>query len=221
MEKYKVAIVDDHQLFRDGLREIINGFPSYEVIMDAGDGQAFIDKLNQVQRPDIVLLDVNMKPMDGYATAQWLRTNQPNILVLALSMYDSEVAVIRMLKSGARGYLQKDVRRQELHDALIMLTRKGYYSSDMVSGSLMHMIGSFDNNADAKHAKEVISLTAREMEFLRLACSEWTYKEIADQMGVSRYTVDGYRDSLFDKLQVKSRVGLVLYAIRQNIFMVQ
>ena len=161
--------------------------------------------------PNIVLLDINMPVMDGYATAAWIKTNYPEIKVLALSMYDDEEAIIKMLKNGARGYILKDSHPSELKAAIESLASKGFYYSEMVTGRLMRTI--MDENGKAGED----GLSERESEFLKLAATEMTYKEIAEQMHLSPRTIDGYRDALFEKLSIKSRVGLVLYAIKNGI----
>lgn len=221
MKKNKIALVDDHKLFRDGLMEIINGFNEFEVVLEAGDGKEFISKLDLQNLPDIVLLDINMKGMDGYQTAEWLKANHHAIKVLALSMYENEAAVIRMLRNGVKGYLLKDIKKQELHNALSFLTLKGYYYSEVLTGNLIHAINHLDAPNDINKLKEIVALNPREIEFLKLVCSELTYKEIAEKMCLSSHTIEGYRDHLFTKLQIKSRVGLVLYAIRNKVFILE
>ena len=120
-----------------------------------------------------------------------------------------------MLKNGAKGYLLKDSEPSELQDAIVALMKKGYYYSDLVSGKLINAINKIDD--DGSDLKNLIKLTNREIDFLKYTCTELTYKEIADELCVSPRTVDGYRGDLFEKLQVKSRIGLVIYAIRNGI----
>jgi two-component system, NarL family, invasion response regulator UvrY len=220
MDKAKLAIVDDHKLFRDGLTELINGFNEYKIIIEADNGADFIKQLDQRGIPDVVLLDINMKEMDGYQTAAWLKEHHPEVRVLALSMYENENAIIRMLKAGARGYVLKDIRKKELKEALASLVSKGYYYTEMITGRLIHVVSTLDDARPGQSVKELVSMTDREIEFLKLACTELTYKDIAERMNLSSHTIDGYRDALFEKLNVKSRIGLVLYAIRNKIVMV-
>ena len=130
-------------------------------------------------------------------------------------MYDNETSIIRMLKCGAKGYILKDSEPAELKAAIHALMDKGFYYSDLVSGKLMHAINNLDDDSDG--LKSLVPLNDRETEFLKLACSELTYKEIADKMFVSPRTIDGYRDALFEKLNIKTRVGLVMYAIKNGI----
>jgi two-component system invasion response regulator UvrY len=221
MTKIKVGLVDDHKLFREGLHELINGYPEFSVIVEADHGKDLISKISPKRVPDIILLDINMKEMDGFQTAEWLKVNYPTVRILALSMYENENAVIRMLRLGARGYILKDIRKQELHQALLSIAEKGYYFTELITGKLIHAINTFDGTQSDNAIKEVNVLSAKEIDFLRLACTELTYKEISEKMHVSPHTIDGYRDSLFEKLHVRSRVGLVLYAIKNKIFHVE
>ena len=114
MDKIKLAVVDDHLLFRDGLTELINDFSEYNVIIEAENGTDFIEQLVTKGTPDIILLDINMKKMDGFETAEWLKEHYPEIKILVLSMYENENAIIRMLRAGARGYVLKDIRKESL-----------------------------------------------------------------------------------------------------------
>jgi len=217
MDTIRIAIVDDHKLFRDGLAELINGFSGYSVIMEADNGRDFIEQLDKQGVPDIILLDINMKEMDGFETAAWLGEHYPEVKILVLSMYENENAIIRMLRSGARGYVLKDIRKQELEQALSALVTKGYYYTEMVTGKLIHAIHTSNHERPGQTRKDLVSLNNREIEFLKLVCTESTYKDIADKMCLSVHTIDGYRDELFEKLNVKSRIGLVLYAIKNKI----
>ncbi len=220
MDKIRIAIVDDHQLFRDGLSELINGFGHYKVVIEADNGLDFIRQLDDVA-PDIVLLDINMKKMDGFETAEWLKEHHPDIKILVLSMYENENAIIRMLKYGARGYVLKDIRKKELEQALSSLVTKGYYYTEMITGKLIHVINSMDEVKPGQSIRDLVSLNQREIEFLRLACTELTYKDIAEKMHLSVHTIDGYRDALFEKLHVRSRIGLAVYAIKNKIALIE
>src|SRR5687767_1753741 len=210
-----LVLVDDHVLLRNGLAALINSFSNFSVLFEADHGIDFMNKLKPDQLPDIVLLDIHMPEMDGYETAAWIKQNHPQIKVLALSMYDNESAIIRMFKAGARGYILKDSDPYELETALNALVTKGYYYTEMVTGRLIHSINAMDD--EDSPVKSLIQLNEREINFLKLVCSELTYKEIADQMVLSPRTIDGYRDALFERLNVKTRVGLVMYAISSGI----
>lgn len=210
-----MALVDDHVLLRNGLAGVVKTFGDYEVLFEANNGKHFIEQLEEHELPEIILLDINMPEMDGFETATWLKKMHPQVKVLALSMYDNENAIIRMFKAGAKGYILKDCDPQELRTALDSVVRKGYYYSETVTGRLIHTINQLDE--EESNIKQLVQLNEREIEFLKLACTEMTYKEIADKMFLSPRTIDGYRDSLFEKLNAKTRVGLVMYAIRNGI----
>jgi DNA-binding NarL/FixJ family response regulator len=214
-EPVKVALIDDHKLFRKGIVELINGFTGFTVIWEANNGKEMTLKIVPGDMPQIVLLDINMPVMNGYDAAAWLKANWPDIKILALSMDDNEESIIKMLKAGAKGYILKDADPAELQAALHSVATKGFYYSELVTGTLLNSI----RNPEAKQSGSA-ALNNREIEFLKLACTELTYKEIADQMNLSARTIDGYRESLFEKLEVKNRVGLVLYAIKHGIITV-
>jgi len=207
--------VDDHVLLRNGLASLIRGFGEYEVLFEACGGKDLIRQLQNSRLPDIILLDINMPEMDGYDTACWLRRNFPEIKVLVLSMYDTDSAIVRMLKNGAKGYVLKDIDAGILKVALDSVLEKGFYYTDMVTGKLIHTISTLDD--PEMRMRRLLALNERELEFMKLVCTEWTYKEIADRMYLSPRTIDGYRDALFEKLNVRTRVGLAMYAVRSGI----
>ena len=214
-QKIKVALADDHILLRKGLAGVVDSFGDYLVLFEADNGQHFTQQIKEYGEPDIVLMDINMPDMDGYATAQWLKQHHPLVNVIALSMYDNENAIIRMFKAGAKGYILKDSEPPELKTALDSVHQKGYYYSELVTGRLIHSISKMDD--DKSEIKTLNDLNDREIEFLKHACTEMTYKEIAEKMHLSPRTIDGYRDTLFEELEVKTRVGLVMYAIKNSI----
>lgn len=207
----KVILVDDHIVLRKSLAVLIGMLQGFTVIGQADNGQQFINQLDEAELPDIVLMDITMPVMDGVETTKWLKQNYPSIRVVALSMLKNDLIVIRMLKNGARGYLLKDCDPTELKQAMTEVHEKGYYYNEWLTPK-MKRIGMEENLLPSK-----IMMNERELIFLRLCCTEKTYKEIADEMGVSVRTVDGYRDALFQKLQVTTRVGLVLYAIKNEL----
>lgn len=214
----KVALADDHILLRNGLAGLINGFDGYTVLVEANNGQDLINTLDTNNLPELVLLDINMPVKDGFETALWLKQNHPDIKVLALSMYDNEPSIIKMLRNGAKGYLLKDTAPKEFKTALDAVMSKGFYYSEMVTGKLIHAVNNMDEPQQQKNPFS--KLNEKETEFLKLTCTEMTYKEIADKMFLSPRTIDGYRDALFEKLNVKTRVGLVMYAIKTGLVQV-
>ncbi|MEO5893522.1 MAG: response regulator transcription factor [Ferruginibacter sp.] len=215
--KLNIVLVDDHTLLRNGLAGLINSFCNYSVSFEANNGRELIELLKINPVPDIILMDVNMPEMDGFEACTWLKNNCPGIRVLALSMYDNEMAIIRMFKAGARGYILKDCEPRELETALNSVMSKGFYYSEMVTGKLIHSIYEDDDDDDGHFINKAKRLSDCEITFLKLVCTELTYKEIAQKMFKSPRTIDGYRDELFQKLSIKTRVGLAMYAIRNGI----
>ena len=209
-----IVLTDDHILLRNGLAALVKNL-GHRVLFEADNGKDFINKLDKKNLPELVLMDINMPEMDGYETALWLKINHPEIKVLALSMYDNENSIIRMLKSGAKGYILKDSVPVELKAAIDAVITKGYYYSDLVSGKLIHAINKIDD--EGNDVNSLNNLNERETDFLKYACTEMTYKEIAEKMFLSPRTIDGYRDALFEKLHVKTRVGLVMFAIKNGV----
>jgi DNA-binding NarL/FixJ family response regulator len=210
-----VALVDDHELLRTGLAAIINSFEGFKVVMEANNGKQFTEKVKSRTAPDIVLLDITMPVMDGYETSIWIKHNLPQTKVLVLSMLENDTAIIRMLKNGARGYILKDSKPKVFKDALDNVRDSGYFINELVSNKLMHYI----NHEDVLDADIIAlnSLTENESNFLKWICTEKTYREIADVMCLSPRTIDTYRDNLFKKIDVKTRVGLVIFAIKNGI----
>jgi two-component system, NarL family, invasion response regulator UvrY len=217
--KTQIALVDDHALFRAGLVELIESFEDFEVLFEAEDGNAFVKTIDISHPPDLILLDITMPRMNGYETAAWIRKNLPAAKVLALSMLDNETAIIRMLNYGAKGYISKDSKPHLFKEALKAVRDQGYYLNEHVTSKMFHLINS---RHGSKNGSELYSfhLTDREIVFLKLACTEKTYKEIASEMCVSTRTVDSYRDALFAKLEITSRVGLAVFAIRNGIVVI-
>ncbi|MBV9988638.1 MAG: response regulator transcription factor [Chitinophagaceae bacterium] len=206
----KIALVDDHIVLRKSLSVLIQMHSGYEIVLQAENGKDFIDQLQHSKiLPDIVLLDITMPVMSGVETAAWLKANHPDIRILTLSMIRSDQIIIRMLKNGARGYVLKDCEPGELYEALHQIHTNGYYYNELVTPKL--------RNREQNNGLAEIALSDQEVCFLRWVCTEKTYKEIAAEMKVSHRTVDGYRDSLFRKLQVSSRVGIAMYAIKSHL----
>lgn len=212
-KKILVGIADDHSLLRNALANLINTFDNYTILFQADNGKDLRNRIQMHQVPEVVLLDVNMPEMDGFETTQWLHKNYPHIKVLALSMLSDEKTIIRMFRLGAKGYLLKNAEPTELKEALDSLMAKNVYVSDYVSGKLVSGL----QDPELESGEKEVVLNEKEREFLRWVCTELSYKEIAANMHISPRTADDYRQSLFGKLKVHSRVGLVMYAIKHGI----
>lgn len=206
-----ILIVDDHLLFASSLEKLIHTFDGFQVLYKASNGidlQAYFKQYKK--RPDVILLDVNMPVMDGFETVTWLKENYPEIRVLVLTMEDDEDIMIKMIRGGANGYLLKDINPENLKSALNEVIDKGFYYTEQINEILLDIIQGKGKPNQKSPFKE------NEIIFIKLACTEKTYKEIADEMCLSPKTIDGYRQELFSKLNIKNRVGLVLYAIKNN-----
>lgn len=216
-ELIKVAMVDDHILLRNALSTLINNTEKCKVIYEASNGKELIEKINNHSKPDVVILDLNMPLMNGQETAVYLQENHPDINVLMLTMYDSELALIRLLKAGVKGFMKKDIHPSELIFAIESVFNHGYYYSAQTSSKLA---GLFRNSADNSKTFDKIMLSDSELDFMKLVCTELTYKEIASELKLNPRAIDGIRDELFTRLEVKSRVGLAMYATKHGIVQV-
>lgn len=210
--KTRIALADDHAVLRSGLAELLKKM-EYEVPFECSNGDELIKRLAAGDVPDLVLLDINMPVMNGFDTADWIREHFPLLPVLALSMYDDDAAIIKMLRCGAKGYVLKEAEAGQLRTAIEDVMTKGFHYSDLVSGTVVHSL--------REQVDLASRLSEREIRFLQLAATEMTYKQIAAEMYVSPRTVDGYRDVLFEKLGVTSRVGLVMWAIKNRVTLIK
>jgi DNA-binding NarL/FixJ family response regulator len=209
--KHSIVIIDDHVLIANALSSIISNFEQFEVLYTCENGLDFQEKLKLKKVPDIVLLDISMPVMDGFETAAWIRTNHPDILVMVLSMQEDEQSLIKMIKNGAKGYMLKNIHPSDLEKALNGIVDNGHFFPEWARRTVFTSISDDTINAQSK-----INLSEREEEFLRYTVTEMNYREISEKMFCSPRTIENYRDSLFEKLELKSRVGLAVYAIKNG-----
>ncbi|WP_397445502.1 response regulator [Polaribacter sp. R77954] len=212
MKEFSVIVVDDHTLLSQAIQTMVNTFENFKVLYTCKNGQEVIDQFSASPKniPNVVLMDINMPIMNGIEATEWITKTHPNVNVMALSVEDEDTTVLKMLKAGAVGYLLKDTEKSVLEKALLEIVENGFYHTKNVTSLLMKSIsGDID---------EDIVLKKKEIIFLKLACTELTYKEVADRMCLSPKTIDGYRNNLFVKLNVKNRIGLVMYAIKNKIY---
>ena len=212
-EPIKVAMADDHILLRNALASLINNSGNCSVIVECSNGKELIEKIKNNIQPDVVILDLNMPEMDGHQTALFLQKNHPEIKVLMLTMYDSELALIRLLKAGVKGFMKKDIHPTELMHAIQSVHEHGYYYSAQTSSKLAGLF----RDEQSSHSIDKILLSDMELDFLKHVCSELTYKEIAVELKMNPRAIDGMRDNLFTRLDVKSRVGLAMNALKNGI----
>lgn len=209
----QIAIVDDHTLFRQGLTSLLSEYPDIRVAFEAAHGHEMKDRLVTAPPPDVVLMDINMPVMDGFESTQWLKQHYPDVKILALSTFEDDKPIIKMLKNGAGGYLVKESRIADVVHAIRTIHEQGYFLNELISAKMLRSIQ--DNPAPGALQ---VQLSENEITFLRLCCSELTYKEIAAEMKLSPHTIDNYRQELFDRLAIKSRTGLVLFAIKNELY---
>ncbi len=211
--KYSVVVVDDHTLLSQAIEGMVNTFDKFKVLYTCKNGEEVADFFSASPKniPDIVLVDVNMPVMNGIETTQWIVEHHPQVHVMVLSAEDADETILKMLKAGAVGYLLKDTNKEVLEKALLEMMENGFYHTKNVTNLLL-------NSVSRKNGRNGVTFKDNEVVFMKLACSELTYKEIANKMFLSPKTIDGYRDSLFTKLNVRNRVGLVMYAIKNKIY---
>jgi DNA-binding NarL/FixJ family response regulator len=208
--KTTVVIVDDHILIAKALENIINNFADFEVLYVCENGKRLQESIiKNDQKPEIILLDISMPEMDGFETALWLQQDFPDIKTMALSMQGDDNSVIKMVKNGAKGYLLKNTHPADLEKALKRMQEDGFYYPEWASKIIF-------SNFKNKEENPEIKFSEREKEFLKFVVSEMSYKEIADKMCCSPRTVESYRDQLCEKLDLKSRVGLAVFALKNG-----
>ncbi|OAD91920.1 DNA-binding response regulator [Aequorivita soesokkakensis] len=206
---HSVVVVDDHFLLSQAIGGLVQEFKDFEVLYLCKNGQELLDKFETPKNvPDLVLMDIKMPILNGIETTELLRINYPKVKVLALSIEEDEYTILKMLRAGAKGYLMKDTKKDILEEALLQVMETGHYYTNTVSQILME---SLEKEIDTE-------LKEKEIEFIKLACTDMNYKQISEAMFCSYKTVEGYRDALYKKLGIKNRIGLVLFAIHHNMF---
>jgi two-component system, NarL family, invasion response regulator UvrY len=206
----RLAYADDHPLVRQGICSYLKEFGCFEIDIQADNGAELIQLLKKAKTlPDICILDISMPVKNGYDTIIEIKSYWPSMKFLILTMYDEEYAIIRMLRNGANGYMLKNCRPDELRKALMSIHLIGCYHSELTI--------SHTHNAINGNVNNLLKLNDKELQFLSYCCSDYHYKQISEKMGVSQRTVEGYRDDLFDKLKIKTRTGLAIYAMNIGI----
>ena len=205
----RVAIAEDQEIVRKGIIEIILAFGGYSITIEASNGRELIDKLKIAEvLPDIVIMDISMPTFDGYEAIDVIKKKWPDLNVLVLTMHKHEFAIIKMFRSGANGYLLKNSSPKVLQSAIQSILETGIYFSEVATGKLYSRL---------QHSNIIPSLSEKEIQLLKLCHTDLTYKEIADKMGLSERSVAGHRTSLFEKMGVNSRAGLVVCAIQMGL----
>lgn len=214
METINIAMVDDHLVFRTAIAKLMSDQPDWCIISEADNGRELINGMQSGKIPDLIILDLCMPVMDGYETAEWLAKHHPQIPIIILSMYDGEINLMRLLQLGVKGYLKKSIDLAELRAAITSVRRNQYYYSPSATGTLPKLFHA--SNGRSPKIQDLV-MNEKEVDFLKLVCSDLTYKEIAARLGMTLRGADSLRDRLFMKLNVKSRVGLAMMALRNGL----
>ncbi|NVK84944.1 MAG: response regulator transcription factor [Cytophagia bacterium] len=210
----KVAIADDHKLFREGLRFLMDQMDNLEVVFEASNGRELLDNIESHQ-PDVLLLDLDMPEVDGLEALKQLRPKYPDLGIIILTMHSDSKMVAYLMELGANSYLLKDTSPEEFKKAIANVVEEGFYFNKMVSQAmLVGLQGQSKKKPSLGHNE---ALTSRELEVLELICQEFTAKEIADKLFISHRTVEGHRKNLIEKLGVKNTAGLIVKAIKEGI----
>jgi two-component system, NarL family, response regulator NreC len=215
LQEIKVVMADDHEIFRDGFRLILNNVNHIELVAAASDGLELIELVEKHQ-PDVVITDIKMPVMDGIEATRNIQLKWPEIAVIGLSMFDEEDLIIEMLEAGAKGYLVKNADKNEVIEAIETVNCNLPYYCKETSNRLALMISK--NKGGPYIRKKIVEFTDKELEIIQLICMEFTTKEISDKLCVSTRTIDGHRLKILEKMEVKNTVGMVIYALQHQIY---
>ncbi|MBS1778742.1 MAG: response regulator transcription factor [Bacteroidetes bacterium] len=208
-DKIRIAIADDHEILRTGLIRIFETEAMFEIDIEAMDGVELVDKISKAStKPDICILDIRMPKMNGYEALKTIKQSWPDIKVIILTISHTEYTILKTLNDGASACLPKDINTIELIEAVKHVYKNGIYLTDFDARLLSSSI---------LEKKKKIKLSRNEITYLNFACTSLTHKEIAKEMGVSDRTIDSYRDALCDKLDLKNRIELAVFAIESGI----
>lgn len=218
MNPVRVVIADDHEIFRDGLKLVLQKQKDIIVAGEACDGRELIELVKQ-QLPDVVVTDVKMPNLDGVAAAKYLAEHYPSIGVIALTMFDEEDLIVDMLEAGAKGYLLKNADKTEILEAVHAVANNQPHYCRLTSQKLASMVAKSKFNLHLK--KEKPEFNEREKEIIRYICDGLTNKEIGEKIFLSVRTVEGLRLKIIEKMNVKNTAGIIVYAIRENLYIPQ
>lgn len=214
MGTIKVAIADDHKIFRKGVILSLRPFTNIKFVLEAENGQELLEGIEQAQ-PDVVLMDLRMPVKDGIETTKALSKQFPNIYVIVLSMYEDERFVYHLMENGANGYLLKNAEPQEIRRAIMDVYEKGYYLNNFVNRVLLKRSHARQKVVPSLNSE--ITISDKEKDVLRFICMEFTAHEIAQKMEISPRTVEAIKDRLMERFGSKNTAGLVFFAVKNNL----
>ncbi|PQJ09281.1 hypothetical protein CJD36_018705 [Flavipsychrobacter stenotrophus] len=213
----EIILVDDHVIIREGLKELIEKLGAYKVTRQYSDGSELTNDIPLIPAPDLIIMDISMPVMNGDEVVATLREKDIFIPILILTLSQDENRIVHLFRNGVCGYLKKDCTAAMMKQALEEIFRVGYYHNELMVFALQTA-----ERMPRKTQQELIleKLSVREKEFLKLICheDEYTYDQIASLMHVQHRTVDGYRQSIFEKFGIKSKTGLVLFMLRHQLY---
>lgn len=212
--KIRLAIADDHLLFRQGLMALLSDYDELKVVIEVGNGLDLMRALKD-KKVDVAIVDYEMPEMDGLETTRQIRLKYPSTKIISLTMHNSEELILQLLDKGSNGFLLKDFDSERVVDAIYAVIENDYYFNDKISKDMLHYVM---KNKNLKPKFGISALSEKEIQVIRLICEEKTNKEISDIMNLSPRTVEGTRSKIISKINVKNTAGIVLYAIKNNIF---
>lgn len=214
-QKINVAVVDDQQLFRQGLISLLEEFKEINIAFEASNGKEMFDKIRERQLPpDVILLDIEMPLMDGIEATEKLKMKYPRTRIIILTMHDEEEMIVHLIEKGAHGFLPKNEDFDRVIDAIYSVTESGFYFNEKVSKAMV---------SGLVKTKKIIpnfvncELSDKEIEVTNLICKEFTNKEIGEKMNLSVKTIDNYRMSILKKIGAKNTAGIVMYAVKTGL----
>jgi DNA-binding NarL/FixJ family response regulator len=210
----KVAIADDHKIFRKGVILSLRPYTNIKFVLEADNGQELIDGLPAAE-PDVILMDLRMPLKDGIETTKYITKTYPKIYIVALTMFEDERFVSHMMEIGANGYLLKSAEPQEIKKAIVEVSAKGYYLNNFVNRILLKK--SHSKQKVVPNLNSETTLTDRERDVIKYICMEFTAQEIAQKLSVSPRTVEAIKDRLMERFGAKNTAGLVFYAVKNNL----
>lgn len=210
-----ICLVDDHAIVRQGLKELLHTLGGFEVVATYANGMDLLNAFTNTTEPDVYILDYSMPQMDGKILLTELLTLCPDARVLMLTQHAEDKLILQLYKSGARGYLNKNCSAEELRTAIAQIVNTGYYNVEHIISTINHKSPREFLDRESILAK----ITEQELIFIELVCndSEYTYEQIADMMGRVKRTIDGYRESLFEKFGLKSKLGIVFLSYKYKL----
>ncbi|HEY8894550.1 MAG TPA: response regulator transcription factor [Niastella sp.] len=216
MAHIKVAIADDHKIFRSGVINTLIPYENIRFVFEADDGLHLLQNM-ETQQPDVILMDLKMPNMDGIEATIKVKEKYPDVKIIILTMYEDDNFIVHLVENGANAYLLKNAEPEEIYEAICTTFEKGFYFNDNVNLALLKKVLHKNKQQFKPTLKNEIQLNDREQEVLKLICNELTTQEISEQIFLSPRTVEGIRQKLLEKINVKNSVGLVLYAFRNGL----